>query len=104
MFAVLRSSGAWSEGGTQRRGGRDAKSARRFGGSLSVIANKFGPTGLDDKIKVMQLWELLLIGESTKVMGQKLSRRKRSLKARFVSKLGLLHVTPKNVRGCGDDF
>ena len=39
MCAVLRSSGAWSDGGTQRRGGRGAKSARRFGGSLSVIAN-----------------------------------------------------------------
>lgn len=37
MLAVFRSSGAWSEGGTHRRGGRGAKSARRFGGSLSVI-------------------------------------------------------------------
>lgn len=36
--AVLRSPGAWSEGGTHLRGGRGAKRARRFGGSLSVMA------------------------------------------------------------------
>jgi hypothetical protein len=35
---VLRFSGASSGGGTHRKGGRGAKSARRFGGSLSVIA------------------------------------------------------------------
>jgi hypothetical protein len=37
MFAVFRSPGEWSEGGMNRRGGRGAKSARRLGGSLSVI-------------------------------------------------------------------
>lgn len=37
MAAVLRSCGAWSLGGTHLKAGRGAKSARRFGGSLSVM-------------------------------------------------------------------
>jgi len=37
MAAVLRCSGGLSLGGTHRKGGRGAKSASRFGGSLSVM-------------------------------------------------------------------
>lgn len=45
MWAVFRSSEAWSEGGTHRSGGRGAKSARRLGGSLSVITVDVGGCG-----------------------------------------------------------
>lgn len=38
--AVLRFSGAWSQGGTHLRGGLGAKSARRLGGSLSVMVTR----------------------------------------------------------------
>lgn len=40
MGAVLRFSGAWSEGSTHRSGGRAAKSANKLGGSLSVMAKE----------------------------------------------------------------
>ena len=38
MLGVWRFSGAWSEGSTQRSGGRGAKSWSSIGGSLSVIS------------------------------------------------------------------
>lgn len=59
MAAVLRSSGAWSEGGRNRRPGRGANSARRFGGSLSVIF----AMQVDEEAVEMQLSKLCLIDE-----------------------------------------
>ena len=51
MAAVFLSSGAWSDGGRNRRPGRGANSARRFGGSLSVIS----VMQMDEEAAVMQL-------------------------------------------------
>jgi hypothetical protein len=59
MAAVLRSSGAWSAGGRNRRPGRGANSARRFGGSLSVIL----AMQVDEEAVELQLSKLCLIDE-----------------------------------------
>ena len=67
IAAVFRSSGAWSDGGRNRRPGRGANSARRFGGSLSVIS----AMQADEEAVVIQLLQAV-VDEA----GRKVSRRK----------------------------
>ena len=76
ILAVLRSSGAWSEGGTHRKGGRGAKRARRFGGSLSVILNYRvviqQMNGKLKELKSMESWMWFAKGEKCFVSQVKL--------------------------------
>lgn len=67
IAAVFRSSGAWSDGGRNRRPGRGANSARRFGGSLSVIS----AMQVDEGVAGIQLLQAVVDG-----VGRKVSRRK----------------------------
>ena len=63
MAAVRRSSGAWSDGGRNRRPGRGANSARRFGGSLSVIL-MIKVDGAELGMQLSELWLMNDRGET----------------------------------------
>lgn len=58
MLCVLRSSGAWSLGWAQRRAGRAANRARRFGGSLCVMFAGIGGCW-DEEGKIVDLMTML---------------------------------------------